>query len=374
MSTRSGSRRQPRGAAAVETAVLMIILVPLIMYQLFLSDLLAYRLDQDEAVYSSTWDFFSYDYRHNDKAKMKGEADVDTPSADDLVSWTSLNVRKTYFDHSSAYNNYGDSSADANDNTHHQALAAHECWLANKTGDQSLGRGEQVTCWTVGQPGVPDPIFGFMPQGSMYACRARLGVQNYFIPSKFLNFGKVAMTPDVGSSGQMKHWTPGSDVHGNAPGDPYMFPESSFAVLHDPWAFNYVRSDAVTSGKYPRDRSSNHVTIDPQKHPLNLLTDFDEMSRWMMVPFGLYTSAYLLPGRPPYRFLQQMQSDKFGKMALGILEPAGVGGDILSTAPVAWKKAKDNNFGGQYASGWRDSRASGLSGPDLYMRRQTNQW
>jgi hypothetical protein len=376
MSTRSYLRRQPRGGAAVETAVLMIALIPLIMYQFFLSDLLQYRLNQDEAVYSAAWDFLSYDYRHLDKDIMVGEANSDTPTAPDLVSWTSLNVRQTYYDHSSAYNNYGSPSTDADSLKHHQALAAHECWLANRGGDPAVGRGEQVTCWNdepggiLNGAGIADRIFRLMPRGGLYACRARLGVQNYFLPTKFLNFGKVKMSPDLATGGQMKRYTAGSDVHANAGGDPYMFPEGRFAVLHDPWAFNYVKTSLVIN--YPRDRTSGHTSINPEMHPLNLAPNMDEFTRWMMVPFGLYATASLRTAQND--FLDELANRDFVDTAIGRDGAPISGGDAIYTPPVAWHPAKDHRYSDQFPSGWRDSRSSGMVNQNQYMRRATNSW
>ena len=55
-------KRAPRGQAAVELAVSLIIIMPLVFYSLFLADLTAYRLDQSEAVYSTSWDFMMHNY------------------------------------------------------------------------------------------------------------------------------------------------------------------------------------------------------------------------------------------------------------------------------------------------------------------------
>ena len=50
------TRRRPAGAAVVELAISMIVVVPVILYTLFLNDLLIYNLDWQEAVVTPAWD------------------------------------------------------------------------------------------------------------------------------------------------------------------------------------------------------------------------------------------------------------------------------------------------------------------------------
>jgi hypothetical protein len=56
-----GSRR---GAAVVELAVLMMVFVPLILLPLYFQDALRFRLDAQEAVAMTTWDFAYQNYEH----------------------------------------------------------------------------------------------------------------------------------------------------------------------------------------------------------------------------------------------------------------------------------------------------------------------
>jgi hypothetical protein len=403
---RTARTREPRGGATVETAVMMIALVPLIMYTFYLSDLVFYHLDQDEAVYSSAWDFLSFDYRHLQAGASKGASSPKNnpePTGATTVDWVSHSNRRTYADHSSAFNTYGDPAKDANDTDHHQALAAHECWFANANGGDQNNMGEQVTCRRefggLGGGGITDygsPAGEYSltlakDTGGIYNCRARIGVENYFLPTVFLNFGKknkagnVGLTPDL-DSGEMKRYVAptgsgtqrGDTITKNAEGDAFMFPVGSFAVMHDSWALNWVRDDNILSGKYPRDRSSAHVDIDPAKHPLNLTLNFDEISRWTMVPMGM-VAAYLNPvSSAPYTFLSDMVNNNMSTSALGKLEPAGVlGGDILETPPIAWNKKRDFAIQGQYGSGWKDSRQAGMIGSGVatdYLRLAESDW
>ena len=86
--------RLRRGQATVELAVTTIVFVPLCLYVLFLDDLLRYKLDLAEAVFSSSWDYTSIPYD-------KGAPDLS--SADEF----------TYCDHTSAYDSYTQQDCDA---------------------------------------------------------------------------------------------------------------------------------------------------------------------------------------------------------------------------------------------------------------------
>ncbi len=359
MNGRFLAMRRPRGAAAVETAILMLVLVPLIMYTLFLEDLLSYRLEQDEAVYSASWDPAGFDFRHNLTIGTKAEV---TQSNDaDIVSFVSKGNRLIYGDHTSAYNDYVNTNASLNDDHHHQALAAHQCWLS-KTG-------QQVVCEVDQAIGRVDPTFGFLLTngGGQFTCSAKLGVQNYFIPQKFLQeFSQVDLTgQDHHTTGGL-NYTGDAPVHGDAASDAYAFPMGYFSVVHDSWAINWVKDGAP--GVTPTDRTQGHVEVDPASHPRNVVGQPDELSRWMMVPFGL-------------RAGMTARAERFGLDAVrnGFLLPTalvdGVG-DTLPTGPLAFSKDKTKKFANYYPSGWADNRARNMTGPapDAYFRKAANRW
>ncbi|HOX42850.1 MAG TPA: hypothetical protein PK668_04585 [Myxococcota bacterium] len=56
--------RSSRGAAVVELAVLMMVFVPLTLLPLYFQDALRYRLDAQEAITQTTWDFAYQNYEH----------------------------------------------------------------------------------------------------------------------------------------------------------------------------------------------------------------------------------------------------------------------------------------------------------------------
>ncbi|NTX57583.1 hypothetical protein HR086_40425, partial [Myxococcus sp. CA039A] len=59
---RTSRHRAARGAAAVETALCMLVIIPVFMYALFLDDLLRHTLDSQETALSTVWDYAVQDY------------------------------------------------------------------------------------------------------------------------------------------------------------------------------------------------------------------------------------------------------------------------------------------------------------------------
>lgn len=323
-----------RGAAAVETAVLMIVLVPLIMYTLFLEDLLFYKLDLAEAVLATPWDLTGLDYR-KDKA---------TTSVSDQVEAVQHVARLTFADHSSAHNTYSDETRDTEGEDHHQALGAHQCWMAKG--------GEQVTCSMdqgvgLGPSGVASE-FRLLNSGGQGSCYAILGVQNYFLPQHFMQwFAKQAMTKE-------ERWTD-SAIHENAKNDSYVYPKLEYSVLTDGWAL---------------DSMDDEADLNPQQHPRNLRHKF---THWVAVPYGSYAGGLGAGGvGKANEFADGAKDEGFLN---GAAKVDGIG-DTLLTPPVAWKSDPQREFGGHYASGWSDSRHSGTQGSmeNHYLGQAESKW
>jgi hypothetical protein len=369
-------KRSRRGGALVETAVLMVVLVPLILYALFLADLLVFRFDQDEVVYSSPWDFAAFDFRHSsilpNGAKTGGN---------DVISIVQQLNRNTYADLSSSYQTYNDLTYDQT-GPHHQALAAQASWAGTL--------GEEVTCSLDGniassgktEYGELDGMFiqltrgngqiGARHSGGMQTCAARLTVQNYLMPEVFLNYSGKNNLGGSQFTKEYKVGNHGTDVESNArSGSSFAYPEGVFSVLHDPWALNYVRTAA--KGTYPRDRTAAHVTVDPANHPDNLNAQNDELSKWMAVPyngpFGAYTGT--LTAATGVFFASATQ---FILPTLSLTD--GSASDNITTPPVAFSPVKETQFRGSYPAAWGDPRAKSMTGPakDAYFRKSANSW
>lgn len=170
-------RSRRRGAAAVELAVSMIFLVPLIMYMFFLQDMLVMKLNGQEAAIQAVWDYSVLD--------MSGQnvSYYDNGGSGQVGKMN----RFTYCDHTAAYDSYS-VTQDCSENEsvkHHKAMAAHECWVGQDHGTY----GGQVKCYRQGEPlgtaGVPAGAKG-NAQGGLVQCHSRLGIMNYYLPNKFL--------------------------------------------------------------------------------------------------------------------------------------------------------------------------------------------
>lgn len=331
--------RRARGSAAVETGILMLVLVPLIMYTLFLEDVLFYRLDLAESVLSSTWDFHHHDYRHQ---------------ADDKIQYnTQHNNRLTYADHTSAWNTYQEPIWDTDNGhaEHHQALTAHQCWLAQGA--------KQVTCsidQSVGSSIAGE--FGQMNHGGQAKCYAILGVENYFIPQQFMQWwAKQDMT-------EQQRWTAESGdaaIHQNARQDPYVFPEENFSVMSDPWALNFITASEGDLGA----GHSGADQLNPESHP----SDQDnEFTKWVNIPYGERQEKLQAAKDFATEAVQKkILSDKVTKDGTG---------DDLDTLPLAWKEDPTRAFNSHGASGWQDERHSQTQGAqkNTYMGIDEDGW
>lgn len=327
-------RRRFRGAATTETAVLMLVLVPLIFYTLFLEDVLIYKLDLAESVFTSVWDFAHNDYRHQQNI---------APSMQHFN-------RLTYADHSSAWNTYSNEEYDKTSTEHHQSLAAHECWLAQGA--------EQITCTL--DPSVGQQIaseFQQFNRGGQGTCKAILGVENYFIPQKLFQwFAKQDLT-------QQKRWTGGpgtADIHGNAQQDPYVFPEETFSALFDPWALNWIKSAGSNDTGTGHSAEGMHGS-----HPQD---QGSEWTSWMKKEYsdrGNYVQK-----------AKAFADDAIQKKVLSNLATMDVIGDNLDTPPLAWNSQPQRQVQGYTTSGWQDQRHQNTQRAmqNAYMGKNENEW
>ena len=64
--------RGERGGAMVELAVLMLIFVPLILLPMYFQDAIRYKLDYQESVYSTAWDFAYGNYQDDSASSIAG--------------------------------------------------------------------------------------------------------------------------------------------------------------------------------------------------------------------------------------------------------------------------------------------------------------
>lgn len=359
----------------------MVLLVPLILYTLFLEDLLAYRLENQEPTITAGWDYITNDY-------MRGRKDIGR-----------LN-RLKFCDHSAAFDSFDvgydcngvDASGGGGEDTgqggggdletaggggggeakgHHQAGAAHQCWL--------VPGADQVRCGIDSNAGIvamsvgtAAPLYHLSAwnRGGMVTCKAKLGVMNYMLPMKFMGWaGKNDVTSkgrnnagagENASFNAIDAATKDTSVHNdkNNAGNAWVLQEETFAVMADPWALNDIddvdpgtgspMTSAVAPGLIP-GQDLYHPLLDRSGHYWNMYAR-DANSKAMD-----WFNDSTISGNDGFLNSSMM----FGAQYDSIM---GMGGDDPSSLPVKWEAAPSRPGDPDgYASGWADDRQSQAS-------------
>ncbi|MCK8497672.1 hypothetical protein OWM54_14160 [Myxococcus sp. MISCRS1] len=201
----------------------MLVIIPVFMYAIFLDDLLRHTLDAQETALSTIWDYAVSDYAAEPTG---GEAFAGFGQTQGLA-------RQMYCDHESGIDSYQTDPPECRLRTmhHHQELVAHACWMHPEA--------QQVECTVdqnaVGSYGVTLHA-SYMRQfnrGGLIRCSSRSGVQNYLLPTTFLQeFSQVDLAKEHKDG----------DVHDNAEAkgdrtkDTYYLPWERIALVTDTWA------------------------------------------------------------------------------------------------------------------------------------------
>ncbi|MCP3104575.1 hypothetical protein LZ198_37505 [Myxococcus sp. K15C18031901] len=267
------TRRNTRGAAAVETALCMIVFIPVFLYALFLDDLLRHAMDSQETALSTVWDYTVQDYA---STPSSGPADEDSPSGNEpFKGFYSAQVYARYMfcDHESGIDSFGPGKGPEcqNDESHHAELAAHACWLnpgakqvycyLNQADPEGGGGGGQAGAYGVT---LHQSYMDRFARGGVIRCSARLGVQNYLLPKTFLQtFSQIELARETQSRG--------NGIHGNAQGgnvvdDPkglagnvYLLPWERLAIVTDTWAL--TKEATSEPGKANNDSEDLYVRV-----------------------------------------------------------------------------------------------------------------
>ncbi|HZH13872.1 MAG TPA: hypothetical protein VE057_05875 [Archangium sp.] len=280
-----------RGAASVEAAISMLIIIPAFMYALFLDDLLRYAADLQEAVVSTPWDFAGQNYTQPGSRGLKGNASNTKPYGGNLE--VQHQARLMYCDHESSGDSYtgtSDYTVDCDSENHHQgkALSGHVCWLNEGA--------HQVTCEPVkkdvgllGASLYQDYMSEFSKAGGMYECHGQEVVENYLLPKNFLQefAGDVQMTKENWSNN-------GGSIHGNAQAGKketaYYLAEQRFAVVMDSWAVNETPE---AEGELEKQAIDLAVAPGTKSGPLYDRVDLVYSGNMLYTPFQLATTAFL---------------------------------------------------------------------------------
>jgi hypothetical protein len=232
--------RAARGAAAVETALSLLVLIPVFLYALFLDDMLRHVLDAQEAALSTIWDFTVQDYA---KEPTNGEPF-------DGYSNVAGYARFMYCDHESGSDSFDtgvkprECSDDIDSEDHHQEVVAHACWLI--PGAQQIQctlNDEQVGAYGVSLHQSYMDEFG---RGGLVRCSARIGVQNYLLQrSVFAEFTRVGLAKDKQERSDGIHNNATSGHDGNA----YLLPREQLSIVTDTWALTRPNADIRPGSK-----------------------------------------------------------------------------------------------------------------------------
>jgi hypothetical protein len=217
-------RRARRGQAMVELAISMLVIVPVIMYILFIDDLLRAKLDLEEAVMTAPWEYARVDFE-------KGAAGNGVRSA----------IRLSWCDHTTAYNSYN-RTYDCDNTIHHVALTAHECWLT--------AGAKQVTCSVDKDFGKLDGLLTAgtahdnWTKGGLVRCSARLGVINYYLPMKLFE----EFTEEQITRAEKMHGSPHAAAKSVTVESHYLLEEQQAGLLVDTWKLEDMPQRMSTPG------------------------------------------------------------------------------------------------------------------------------
>ena len=336
-----------RGAASVELAVSMIFLVPLIMYMIFLQDMLIMKMNGQEAAVQASWDFTVLDFGSPIDSHMIGKFS-----------------RLTYCDHSAAYDSYSQ-PYDCNDVTHHKAMTAHECWI----GSDPAKYGGQVRCSVSEQlspsGAATSRVAGF-GQGGVVTCNSRLGIMNYYLPNSFLNNfrGGKGFTVNVDASGKQKQrmqsrWAVGN---GSASGQDQAHTDKDKAEPNG--------ETSLGSNYWRLARTEHSMLVDPWALGLSGGTDpiaaiNPNVPSAVNLNNPLYArirAAYGTASSATDKAEQWNKDIENEEMLQGTSRQDAVG-DNLTTAAAAFKpNDAQQDFSDHWAAQWGDSRIQATEG------------
>ncbi len=240
------NHREEQGGAAVELAILMLIIVPVLLYTLMINDLMRHRLDLQEAVTTSAWDYTTLNYNGLSTNQVKT---------------ANQTLQAIWCDHSGVIDGddpQADCDSSNGDDTYHkgQVVAAHGCWKASDAQIVSCNIETNFRQNALNPTGI-DIIFNrarSFQTGGRVVCNASLAVYNNLIPKEFLTqWSEVDMTDKDRQEGPQLQ--SGADLHDNT-GDPHWTYRYSYALQTDTWAIHAGR--AHDGGRYKNSNETSH--------------------------------------------------------------------------------------------------------------------
>jgi len=161
MNTRKPTARR-KGQSTVEMAVLLVVLVPTFLYVMTADDLLRYRLNLQEVVVASPWDYTHLEY---EPGSVAGNALVTN------LQQTYRNINNTYSTH----------DASTEERTAPMTFAG---WNVN--GSQQVNCDKQQNFATNYSSAPISALVGQVDHGGLYRCNAALAVRNVRLVNRFM--------------------------------------------------------------------------------------------------------------------------------------------------------------------------------------------
>lgn len=342
---RTTRHSKQRGAASVEAAISMLIIIPAFMYALFLDDLLRYAADLQEAVVSTPWDFTGQNYTQPGSRALGTYAGKDPKwkGGETLVQHHS---RLMYCDHESSGDTYSataDKDCDEEDHHKGKALSGHVCWL-NEGAHQITCENVQSNVGLLGASLYQGYMSKFARAGGMYECHGQEVVENYLLPKSFLQ-------EFAGEDHKMtkENWSNnGSSIHDNATsGDKdtaYYLAEQRFALVTDSWAVN----ETPAASSEEEDEFDLAVAPGTKSGPLYDRVDHVYSGNLLYTPFQLATTAFLTQASKkllsPTIILSRPDNPAEPSVSL----------TKVGTSPPEQKIEQDNKSPNYYSTPWRD--------------------
>jgi len=200
MSRRLAARE---GGAMVELALLMMVMVPLVMLPLYFQDSIIYKLDAQERVFSTAWDFAFGDYEKKTVENLRGSILQDNEE----IFKNALSGNKR---------DKGDPAGPWADFR----------WPANPVScsrDKSflrpMGGG-------IGSITLPGEFHDRFTNGGLVECQGSIEVANHYIPEDFMN--------NFTAGNNKKHFIPKDNYIVHQDGDEPI----RFGLLVDPWTIH----------------------------------------------------------------------------------------------------------------------------------------
>lgn len=219
MTNLARNRSGERGAAITETVIMMLVLIPLILYSIFTSDLVANKLDVQEMVTSSVWD---YSFRNFEK-----EAHAN------IISEVWQQNRKLWCDNSVLFNDDPD-GADCTNPPRQEGFMAKMVY----EGDKQIKCDRMSGGKDVGADGYNLAIQQFHSDyttGGGFQCEATGTVYNFWVPEKFeQNFENNDLSKFKNHKGE--------DIRSIGGGSgPKIEMNEKFTIFVDSWALSNTR-------------------------------------------------------------------------------------------------------------------------------------